>query len=111
MIDDLDLVTFNTYFLAPEGLAGDFNGDHVVNAADYTLWRNNFGGPRREPAEWQWRWRHDWPVRLRIVEVAIRHVNLAGAGGLAASAVPEPGSLLLTLLGLVGIAGFRRRWA
>jgi hypothetical protein len=26
-----------------QGLAGDFNGDLVVNAADYTVWRNNLG--------------------------------------------------------------------
>jgi hypothetical protein len=26
-----------------QGLAGDFNGDFVVNAADYTVWRNNLG--------------------------------------------------------------------
>ena len=25
------------------GLTGDANGDGVVNAADYTLWANNFG--------------------------------------------------------------------
>ncbi len=26
-----------------QGLAGDFNGDFVVDAADYTVWRNNLG--------------------------------------------------------------------
>jgi hypothetical protein len=25
------------------GIAGDYNGDRVVNAADYTVWRNNLG--------------------------------------------------------------------
>ena len=24
-------------------LAGDYNGDHVVDSADYTVWRNQFG--------------------------------------------------------------------
>ncbi len=28
----------------PAGLPGDYNGDSVVNLADYTLWRNNLGG-------------------------------------------------------------------
>ena len=27
----------------PVGLPGDYNQDHVVNAADYTVWRNNLG--------------------------------------------------------------------
>jgi hypothetical protein len=25
-------------------LSGDFNGDGMVDAADYTVWRDNFGG-------------------------------------------------------------------
>jgi hypothetical protein len=29
---------------APVGLAGDYNGDHVVDAADYSVWRDSFGG-------------------------------------------------------------------
>lgn len=31
--------------VAPEGLAGDFNLDGTVDAADYVLWRNNLGEP------------------------------------------------------------------
>ena len=30
--------------LAPSGLAGDYNGDGVVDATDYAVWRENFGG-------------------------------------------------------------------
>ena len=29
--------------VAAAGLPGDYNQDHVVNAADYTVWRNNLG--------------------------------------------------------------------
>jgi hypothetical protein len=29
--------------VSPPGLAGDFNNDGSVNAADYTVWRDNFG--------------------------------------------------------------------
>ena len=37
------------------GAVGDYNGDGIVNAADYTTWRNNLGGPgtallNRDPA-------------------------------------------------------------
>src|SRR5690606_17279994 len=28
----------------PQTLPGDFNGDGIVDAADYTVWRNNLGG-------------------------------------------------------------------
>ncbi|MCO6042315.1 M10 family metallopeptidase domain-containing protein [Aeoliella sp. ICT_H6.2] len=37
----------NTVVLRIEniGLWGDYNGDGVVNAADYTVWRNNLGSP------------------------------------------------------------------
>jgi len=27
------------------GIAGDYNGDGIVDAADYTVWRNNLGAP------------------------------------------------------------------
>ena len=36
-----DLVSY--FSLNAVGLQGDFNNDHVVNAADYTTWRNNKG--------------------------------------------------------------------
>jgi hypothetical protein len=36
---------FQTYVDAmdPTVLSGDYNGDHTVDAADYTVWRNNLG--------------------------------------------------------------------
>jgi len=61
-------------------LAADGNGDTLVNQADYDLWRSNFGngGP--------------------------------GAGsGLSGAAVPEPTGLVLLALGLIGGYVCRRR--
>ena len=43
VINQLDLVTFETFFLPPAGLAGDYNGNDVVDAGDYTVWRNHLG--------------------------------------------------------------------
>ena len=45
-----DGIPFDTlYNAAPSApvvlLPGDYNDDHVVNAADYTVWRNNVGQP------------------------------------------------------------------
>jgi hypothetical protein len=36
---------FKTYVdtMDQSDLPGDYNGDHTVNAADYTVWRNNLG--------------------------------------------------------------------
>ena len=66
-------------------LAGDYNGDLIVDAADYTLWRDNLGTstPVGTYSEW-----------------AANYGNNA----LNATAVPEPTSLLIALLGLGGLA-------
>ncbi|WP_425395395.1 DUF1559 domain-containing protein [Aeoliella sp.] len=32
------------HYVTSAGLLGDFNGDEIVNIADYTVWRNNLGG-------------------------------------------------------------------
>ena len=83
-------------------LSGDFNGDHIVNAADYTTWRNNKGATEgallggngnggvvddTDYALWK----------------AHYGESSAGSGGLA-GAVPEPTGLLLFEFGLVGLA-------
>ena len=56
-----------------DGYFADGNIDGIVDAADYTIWRDNLG------ASW-----------------SISGDEGPGAGGLAAAAVPEPASLLLT---------------
>jgi len=73
------------------GLVGDHNGDGSVDAADYVLWRNDpgsFGGDQG------------------YIDWAANFGDTAGAGG-GASAVPEPASAALVLIGLA-LAGWRR---
>ena len=60
------------------GMAGDFNDDGVVDAADYTVWRDNLGGVFT--AAYYQTWRENFG-------------DSAGGGGL--STVPEPGTWLL----------------
>ena len=48
-------VTLSVVFI---GLAGDYNDDGVVDAADYTVWRDNEGRGRRHAAERLGRRRH-----------------------------------------------------
>ncbi len=63
------------------GLAADGDGDGTVNAADYTLWRSNFGN----------------------------NYNAASLGGVGSGAVPEPTSLALVVLGALAAGMIVRR--
>lgn len=68
-------------------LDGDFNGDGVVDAADYTVWRDNESG-QFGPGDYA-TWSQNY-----------------GATASPAAVVPEPGSLLLVTLGLAaGLTG------
>jgi hypothetical protein len=90
------------------GLAGDYNGNDVIDAADYTTWRDavtagatvllNDPTPGTVDESDFAYWRTHFGETLG-----------AGSGaGAAAAAVPEPASAVLALLA-VGLAVFRRR--
>jgi hypothetical protein len=77
------------------GVAGDYNNDHVVNAADYVVWRNNLGQDIVLPNDTT-----SGTVRQEDYAVWRSHFGMtsgsgAGAGDLAPAAVPEPSALLL----------------
>ncbi len=84
------------------GLAGDFNNDGAVNAADYTLWASNLGGP---------------PSTLlnagdaETVDTSLYTVwrdNEGATISSLANAIPEPAGVLLALGGFAGIVRRRR---
>ncbi|QDU90808.1 hypothetical protein Pla175_42210 [Pirellulimonas nuda] len=90
-------------YLASEGLSGDFNDDGVVDAADYTVWRDNLGGNEAvlngngdgsgtvDPGDYT-TWKNGFG-------------NPAVGGASPGSAVPEPAaavSLFVVLGGLLG---------
>jgi hypothetical protein len=108
VIDNLDLVTFNTYFLAPMGLPGDFNGDQMVSAADYTVWRNNLGA-----AEGSLLNDNGNGGTIDQTDYALWKLHFGepnpGAGGVGVSSVPEPCTILATVVGLAGLLLVRRR--
>jgi hypothetical protein len=87
----------NKYFVPAAGQQGDFNGDTKVDAADYVLWRKDPAAFL--PADYN-TWRSNFGAG-----------NGAGSG-VGADSVPEPGSVLLLVLGAT-IAGWpaRRRKA
>ena len=98
--------TFSVMTIA--GVAGDYNEDGVVNAADYTYWRNHLGETSLP---------NEGGISLGTVDGAdydfwkSRYGETSGSGAGAGGAVPEPGTAFLTTLGmLVGwLSGIRRR--
>ena len=93
--------------VGPPVLAGDYNGDQVVNAADYTVWRDRLGESFALTNE---------TASLGVVDQADYDAWQANFGATPAGsgsggnslAVPEPASLMLALAaGLVYTVGVR----
>jgi hypothetical protein len=106
------MTTFLTVVETVVGLAGDFNNDGIVDAADYTVWRNHLG----EADETNIHFNGDGDdVGLSDYDVWKLNYdmsNLEGGGSLAdqrPSNVPEPAPI-----GLILVAGLAfintRRW-
>jgi hypothetical protein len=93
----------------PAGNNGDYNGDGTVDAADYVVWRASEGdqvapGTAADgdgdgmigPGDYQ-----HWRARLGTV---------IGGGSVAGVAIPEPASILLSLITVFSLAvGLRKR--
>jgi hypothetical protein len=89
-----------------EVLAGDYNDDGVVDAVDYTVWRNALDGGGTLENETE---------SLGVVDQfdyeawkANYGNTMAGAGGLS-TAVPEPSTAILAMLAFFGASNLRRR--
>lgn len=85
-------------------LTGDYNGDLVVNAADYTIWRDklgtNFNLPNRGVGI-------TGPVSTDDYNAWKANFGAGGGGGAIAVGVPEPTSVVLVLFGLLLACGRR----
>lgn len=85
---------------ATAAIAGDFDGNHLVNAADLGQWRGDFGMNADSNA--------DGDADSDGDDFLIWQRQLAKTSG--AVAVPEPGAVVLSVLGLSVLrARFRRR--
>ncbi|MCO6046542.1 PEP-CTERM sorting domain-containing protein [Aeoliella sp. ICT_H6.2] len=90
------------------GLQGDFNGDGMVDLADYTVWRNNLGGDEAALAS-------GTGNNSGIVDAGDYSLwksnfgAMSGAvSGIASGNVPEPSSVVL-LAGIVGCGALALR--
>jgi len=90
------------------GDAGDFNDDGVVDAADYTVWRDLSGQSGNLAADAN----EDDMVDAEdyaLSKANFRRTELVGGGALAS--VPEPSSFVIALLAACGLAYRRGRFA
>lgn len=91
--------------VAPE-LDGDYNGDGMVNLADYTVWRDNLGGTATLPGD-------TTPGNVTVGDYTVwkNNFGLSGAAALtkvSPTNVPEPAAALLLLLGAASALTLRR---
>jgi hypothetical protein len=93
------------------GIVGDYNNNGIVDAADYTVWRDHLGQssslPNRDPL--------NGTGAISMADYNSwkgAYGNHSGAGALAGgAAVPEPATLISGLLGAFGMSIFgMRRW-
>jgi hypothetical protein len=76
-------------------LPGDFTGNGVVDAADYVAWRRGLGTPYTQDHYYQW--------RAHFGEPAGGNAEATGS-----AAVPEPGALVLLIVGIAAVFNSRR---
>jgi hypothetical protein len=97
-----DDLTYTGVQNTPVGVPGDYNGNLVVDAADYVLWRN--GGPLQNEV--------DTPGTVNAADYdAWRALfgNTSGSGaGLSNASVPEPSTCYLVAIAVLGFISRRR---
>jgi len=104
------LASGNTVPQSVLGLYGDFNNDGAVDAADYTVWRNNLGTSFDLGGKGD-----EGGASAHIVDLAdydLWKSNYGATFGSFAAGVanvPEPSSTLLCLIGLAAISRHRLR--
>jgi hypothetical protein len=89
------------------GLPGDFNLSGTVDAADYTVWRDNLGNP--SDAALNGNGDGAAGVGPGDYDLWKNSFGTGSGSGSFATAVPEPSTLLMLLVNCCGVAGLRRR--
>jgi hypothetical protein len=91
------------------GLPGDFNNNHVVDAADYTIWRDHLGAADESSLNGNGNGMNGVDAGDYTLWKSKFGTHSPGAGGLAGLAVPEPTSLLLCAVVALFGGGVRNR--
>jgi hypothetical protein len=88
---------------ASGGLPGDYNDDDKVDAADYTVWRDQLGSATALPND-------DTPGVMEDDYTRWKNqIGMNGSGSLAGNRpVPEPGTWVLLLAAALPLVTFRR---
>ena len=89
------LYTTGMISVVASGLAGDFNHNGVVDAADYVVWRNGLGTVYTQADYNVWR-------------THFGQTAGSGSGAVADAAVPEPSAFVLAAVGFLGLSACRR---
>jgi hypothetical protein len=88
-------------FQAPStGIAGDYNDDKKVDAADYTIWRDKLGSAITLPND-------STPGQVTIEDYNVWKGNFgmtSGSGALATAMVPEPAGVVSAMFAIIGFA-------
>lgn len=97
------LLTGNVSYISGGGVAGDYNGDGIVNAADYVVWRDTLGSHTDLRANGD-----NTGASAGVIDQAdyvywkTRFGNTSGSGSAtAAAAVPEPNMFALLIAAVV----------
>jgi hypothetical protein len=80
-------------------LPGDFNGDNVVDAADYVVWRKGLGTTYTQDDYNTWRTNFGRSFSFSV----------SGSGASANAVVPEPASITVCVVGMFMFALWRGR--
>jgi len=94
---------------ATEGIAGDYTGDYVVDQQDYELWKETFGLPELM-ADGNGNGTIDagdftvWKDNFRQDNFSFTDFGREPHFGASSSAIPEPATALISLIGLGAVA-------
>jgi hypothetical protein len=98
-LDAAALVDIGWEINLPEPVPGDYNGNGIVDAADYSIWRNTFGSTTDLRANG-----NNSGASANVIDQADytfwkTHFGQTSASGGGAFGVPEPATVLLLLAG------------